>query len=107
MDALFCEVKQMADRLTRPFGDCAPRLRHLVADYKDTAGRDYHRELMTLHDPRGTDADLVESVREEVARMGFALSALGEYMPDGSGRALYLSPGYLEEYRAVEQHRDG
>lgn len=70
MDNLLFDMAQMMDRLTEPFGDYAPRRRHLLADYKDKEGRDYHRELMTWHSPGATDKALVESVMAEVAQKG-------------------------------------
>ena len=100
MDNIFSDMAQMMDALTEPFGDYAPRRRHLLADYKDKEGRDYHRELMTWHSPGATDKALVESVRAEVAQKGCRLTALAECVEDGSWKALYLSPGYLEEYAA-------
>lgn len=104
MDNLFFDMAQMMDTLTEPFGDYAPRRRHLMADYKDAEGRDYHRELMTWHNPSATDKALVESVKSEVARMGFTLSALAEYQDGGKVAALYIAPGYLEEYAAEMGH---
>ena len=83
MDNIFSDMAQMMDALTEPFGDYAPRRRHLLADYKDKEGQDYHQELMTWHN--ATDKALVESVKAEVARMGFTLSALLEYQ-DGQVR---------------------
>ena len=97
MDNIFSDMAQMMDALTGPFGDYAPRRRHLLADYKDKEGRDYHQELMTWHSPNTTDKALVESVKAEVARMGFTLSALLEYQDGGKVTALYIAPGYLEE----------
>ena len=40
MDNIFSDMAQMMDALTEPFGDYAPRLRHLLADYKDKEGQD-------------------------------------------------------------------
>ena len=97
MDNIFSDMAQMMDALTEPFGDYAPRRRHLLADYKDKEGQDYHQELMTWHSPNATDKTLVESVKAEVARMGFTLSALLEYQDGGKVAALYIAPGYLEE----------
>lgn len=95
MDNIFSDMAQMMDALTEPLGDYAPRRRHLLADYKDKEGRNYHQELMTWHN--ATDKALVESVKAEVARMGFTLSALLEYQDGSKVAALYIAPGYLEE----------
>ena len=40
------------------------------------------------------------AIREALAGNGCKLTALAEYMEDGAGRALYLAPGYLEEFAA-------
>ena len=90
MDNIFSDMAQMMDALTEPFGDYAPRRRHLLADYKDKEGQDYHQELMTWHN--ATDKALVESVKAKVARMGFTLSALLEYQDGGKVAALYIAP---------------
>ena len=95
MDNIFSDMVQMMDALTKPFGDYAPRRRHLLADYKDKEGRDFHQELMTWSN--STDTALVEAVKADMARSGFALSALMEYQDGGSVAALYIAPGYLEE----------
>ena len=42
----------------------------------------------------------MESVKAEVAQKGCRLTALAEYIEDGAWKALYLSPGYLEECAA-------
>lgn len=76
------------------------RRRRLLADYKDSTGRDLHQDLMTLHDPRATDEALVKSVRDFLAGRGCKLTGLVEYMVDGRGRVVYLAPGYLEEFAA-------
>ncbi len=75
-----------------------PRVRRLMADYKDRAGRDFHQELVTIHSPGATDASLVDSIREALTGRGCILTALLEFLNDGSHRALYLGRGYLEEY---------
>lgn len=91
MDDIFSDVERVM---------AAPRCRRLVADYKDSTGRDLHQELVTWHDRRATDEALVQSIQEALAGNGCKLTALAEYMEDGAGRALYLAPGYLEEFAA-------
>lgn len=100
MDDIFSDVERVMAALCEPLGDCAPRCRRLVADYKDSAWRDLHQELVTWHDRRATDEALVQSIREALAGNGCKLTNLAEYMEDGAGRALYLAPGYLEEFAA-------
>lgn len=96
MDNLLFDMAQMMDRLTEPFGDYTPRCRHLMVDYKDEKGRDYHRELMTWHSPSATDESLVQSIKEQLS----GLTAIAELFLDGRWSALYIAPGYLEEYAA-------
>lgn len=100
MDSIFPDMAHMMDALTEPLGDAAPRRRHLMADYKDAEGRDYHRELMSWHSPGAADEALVGSVRAELAGRGYKLTALAERAASGTWRVLYLVPGYLEEYAA-------
>lgn len=100
MDNIFSDVERVLSALTAPLGDYAPRRRHLVADYKDTAGRDLHQEFLTIQHPKGTDEALVDSIKAELTRIGCRLTALAECKADGMWQALYLSPGYLEEYAA-------
>ena len=100
MDNIFSDMDQMMDALTEPLGDAAPRRRHLMADYKDAGGRDYHRELMSWHSPGAADEALVGSVRAELAGRGYKLTALAERTAGGTWRVLYLAPGCLEEYAA-------
>lgn len=95
MDDTFSNMAQMMDALTEPFGDYAPRRRHLLADYKDKEGRDFHQELMTWSN--STDKALVGTVKADMARHGFKLSALAEYQDGGSVSSLYIAPGCLEE----------
>ena len=78
MDSIFSDIAQMMNVLTKPLGDAAPRRRHLIADYKDAGGRDYHRELMSWHSPGAADEALVGSVRAELVRRGYKLTALAE-----------------------------
>ena len=84
--------------LCKPLGDYAPRVRRLIADYKDKDGVDLHQDLVVCHYRGVTDASLVESVRENLAAGGYTLTSLGELLEDSSARALYLGRGYLEEY---------
>ena len=100
MDDIFSDVEWAMAALCEPLGNYAPRCRRLVADYKDSAGKDLHQDLVTWHDRRATDEALVQSIREALAGNGCKLTALAEYMEDGTGRALYLAPGYLEEFAA-------
>lgn len=90
MDDIFSDVERVMAALCEP----------LVADYKDSTRRDLHQELVTWHDRRATDEALVQSIRDALAGNGCKLTALAEYMEDGAGRALYLAPGYLEEFAA-------
>lgn len=100
MDDMFSEVERMMAALCEPLGDYAPRRRRLIADYKDSTGRDLHQDLVTWHDRRATDSALVQSIREALAGNGCKLTALAEYMEDGRGSVLYMAPGYLEEFAA-------
>lgn len=100
MNYTFADVERAMSALYGALGDCAPLCRRLIADYKDGAGRDLHQEFVTLHDRRATDEALVQSIREALSGNGCVLTALLEYLKDGSGRALYLAPGYLEECAA-------
>lgn len=84
--------------LCKPLGDYAPRVRRLIADYKDENGADLHQELVTLHDRQATDEALVKSVQENLVACGYTLTALLEIQEDGASRALYLGRGYLGEY---------
>lgn len=101
MNNIFSDVNKIMDALCEPLGECVPRRRRLVADYKDETGRDLHQEVMTWHDRRATDAALVESIQKEFSGIGCKLTALAECPENGPGRVLYLAPGYLEEF-AVE-----
>lgn len=100
MDDIFSDVERVMAALCEPLGDCAPRCRRLVADYKDSTGRDLHQELVTWHDRRATDEALVQSIREALAGNGCKLTALAEYIENGKANTLYLAPGYLEEFAA-------
>lgn len=100
MDDIFSGVERVMAALCEPLGDCAPRCRRLVADYKDSTGRDLHQELVTWHDRRATDEALVQSIRDALAGNGCKLTALAEYIENGKANALYLAPGYLEEFAA-------
>lgn len=93
MNDIFADAARVFDAMC---GGLIQR-RRLVADYKDDTGRDLHQEIMTLHDPNATDEALVESIREELAQAGCKLTGLAE---EGTGRVLYLAPGYLEEFAA-------
>ena len=96
MDNIFSDMAQMMDALTEPFGDYALCRRHLMVDYKDKEGQDYHQELMTWHSPSATDESLVQSIKEQLP----GLTAIAELFPAGKWSALYIAPGYLEEYAA-------
>lgn len=97
MDDTFFRTEIMMDSLCRAMGDYALRKRQLVADYKDSSGRDFHQDLTTWHNRNATDESLVQSVQKELAGRGYTLTALGEHLESGKGRALYLAPGYMEE----------
>lgn len=96
MDNIFSDMAQMMDALTEPFGDYAPRRRHLMVDYKDEAGMDFHQEVLVLHPNGATDESLVQSIKEQLP----GLTAIAELFLDGRWSALYIAPGYLEEYAA-------
>ncbi|NCE65330.1 hypothetical protein D1159_12265 [Pseudoflavonifractor sp. 524-17] len=100
MDDIFSDAERAMAALCEPLGDYAPRRRRRIADYKDSAGRDLHQDLVTWHDRQAADEALVRSIREALAGNGCRLTALAECMEDGTGRALYLAPGYLEEFAA-------
>lgn len=42
MDDIFSGVERVMAALCEPLGDCAPRCRRLVADYKDSTGSLLH-----------------------------------------------------------------
>ena len=67
MDDIFSDVEWAMAALGEPLGNYAPRCRRLVADYKDSAGKDLHQDLVTWHDRRATDEALVQSIREALA----------------------------------------
>lgn len=96
MDNIFSDMAQMMDALTEPFGDYAPRRRHLMVDYKDEAGMDFHQEVLVLHPNGATDESLVQSIKEQLP----GLTAIAELLPGDKWSALYIAPGYLEEYAA-------
>ena len=91
------KVEIMMDALCQSMGGYALKKRWLIVDYKDSSGRDLNQDLTVWHSPRATDKSLVESVRGDLARSGYHLTALGELLEDGGTKALYLAPGYLEE----------
>lgn len=80
MDDIFSDVERVMAALCEPLVGCAPRCRRLVADYKDSTGRDLHQELVTWHDRRATNEALVQSIREALAGNGCKLTALAEYI---------------------------
>ena len=96
MDNIFSDVERVADALTGPLGDYAPRRRHLVVDYKGEGGMDYNQEVLVLHPNGATDESLVQSIKEQLP----GLTAIAELLHDGKWSALYIAPGYLEEYAA-------
>lgn len=96
MDNIFLDVERVVDALTDPLGDYAPRLRHLTVDYKDRDGIDLHQEVLVLHPNGATDESLVQSIQEQVP----GLTAIAELLPGDKWSALYIAPGYLEEYAA-------
>lgn len=100
MSYTFSDAKKLIDSLCEPFGDYAPKKRCLIADYKDANGTDANQYLTVYHNRNSTDESLVESVRQDLAGQGCTLTALGEFTADGKQRALYLAPGYLEEFAA-------
>lgn len=100
MNNILNDAVRAMDALCKPLGEYAPRARRLIADYKDKDGTDLHQELVAWHDQRAADETLVQSIRDALAGSGCRLTALAEYMEDGTGRALYLAPGYLEEFAA-------
>lgn len=100
MDNILNDAIRAMDTLCKPMGEYAPRARRLVADYKDKDGADLHQELVTWHDRQATDEALVQSIRDALAGHGCRLTALAERLEDGTVRALYLAPGYLEEFAA-------
>lgn len=94
MNNIFSGMERVADALTGPLGDCVPRCRHLMVDYKD--GIDLHQEVLVLHPNGATDESLVKSIKEQLP----GLAAIAELLPDDKWSALYIAPGYLEEYAA-------
>ncbi len=100
MDDTFFRTEIMVDSLGQALGDYAPKKRRLIADYKDRRGEDFNRSLTVWQSRGAPDQALVESVRDDLARQGYTLTALAELMEDGITRVLYLAPGYLEESMA-------
>lgn len=96
MDNIFSDVERVVDALTGPLGDYAPRRRHLMVDYKDKEGIDLHQEVLVLHPNGATDESLVQSIKEQLP----GLTAIAELLPGDKWSALYIAPGYLEEYAA-------
>ena len=96
MDNVFSDLEQMAEALTGPLGDYAPRRRHLMVDYKNKAGTDFHQEVLVIHPNGAADESLVQSIKEQLP----GLTAIAELLSDGKWSALYIAPGYLEEYAA-------
>jgi len=97
MDDTILRTELMMDSLCQAMGGYAPKKRQLIADYKDRCGKDINRSLTVWHSRGASDKSLVESVRSELARQRYTLTALGELLEDGSAKILYLAPGYLEE----------
>lgn len=95
MDNIFSDVERVVDALTGPLGDYAPR-RPLMVDYKDKNGIDLHQEVLVLHPNGATDESLVQSIKEQLP----GLTAIAELLPGDKWSALYIAPGYLEEYAA-------
>ena len=87
----------LMDSLCLAMGDYTLKKRQLIVDYKDSHGRDINQDLITWHSPRATDSALVETVRCNLAQSGCTLTAIGEFLEDGSTKVLYMAPGYLEE----------
>lgn len=100
MDETILRTEIMMDLLCRAMGGYGPQKRRLIADYKDRCGKDINQTLTVWHRRGASDKFLVESVRGDLARSGYRLTALGELLEDGSTKALYLAPGYLEEFAA-------
>lgn len=100
MDDIFSDVERVMAALCEPLGDCAPRRRRLVADYKGSDGKDLHQDLVTWHHKQATDAALVQSIREALTGNGCTPTALGELLEGGGTAVLYMAPGYLEEFAA-------
>ena len=96
MDDVFSDMERVVDALTGPLGDYAPRRRHLMVDYKDKDGTDFHQEVLVLHPNGATDESLVQSIKEQLP----GLTAIAELLPDDKWSALYIAPGYLEVYAA-------
>lgn len=96
MDNIFSDVERVVDALTGPLGDYAPRRRHLMVDYKGKEGIDLHQEVLVLHPNGATDESLVQSIKEQLP----GLTAIAELLPGDKWSALYIAPGYLEEYAA-------
>lgn len=94
MDNVFSDLEQVVEALSGPLGDYAPHRRHLMVDYKDEAGMDFHQELLVLHPNGATDKSLMQSIKEQLP----GLTAIADLLPDGKWSALYIAPGYLEEY---------
>ena len=91
MDNVFSDLEQMVDALTGSLGDYAPRCRHLIVDYKDKAGTDFHQEVLVLHPNGATDESLVQSIKEQLP----GLTAIAELLPDGKWSALSTPPPVL------------
>lgn len=97
MDDTILRTEIMIDSLCQSMGGYAPQKRRLIVDYKDCRGKDINQSLTVWHSRGASDKSLVESVRCDLARQGYTLTALGELLEDGIAKALYLAPGYLEE----------
>ena len=99
-DETLLKYAQVFPILTAPMGDYAPRLRLISVDYKDRNGTDCRQDSAALQNPKTTDEQLVELVRERYTSMGCGVSAISELILEKDraiGRCLYAKPGFLEE----------
>ena len=93
MDNVFSDLEQMVEALTGPLGDYAPRRRHLMVDYKNKAGTDFHQEVLVFHPNGATDESLVQSIKEQLPGLTLPPN-IGETL-DNAG----IHPVNLEELK--------
>lgn len=88
---------QVFKMMVAPLGGYAPRCRLLSVDYKNQDGVDCSQDIAVGQAPGMTDERLVKLIQEQYAGMGFTVSAIIEVIEEGTPRALYIKPGFLEE----------
>lgn len=70
--------------------------RHLLLDYKDSTGTDWHSETVAYHNMDMSEMDFLKNLKESTAQQGYKLTSAIELLPNRM-RCLYLAPGCLEE----------